>query len=80
MLNTEFEIQTFRRLLDVNWEISEMEEKVANLKKELAQLESDLQNSMGKENWLDFLRMGKEMMSEKKEMGGKVEFRENLKV
>jgi hypothetical protein len=69
MLNTEFEIQTFRRLLDVNWEISEMEEKVANLKKELAQLESDLQNSMGKENWSDFLRMGKEMMSEKKEMG-----------
>lgn len=69
MLNTEFEIQTFRRLLDVNWEISEMEEKVTNLKKELAQLESDLQNSMGKENWSDFLRMGKEMMSEKKEMG-----------
>ena len=80
MLNTEFEIQTFRRLLDVNWEISEMEEKVANLKKELAQLESDLQDSMGKENWLNFIRMGKEMMSEKKEMGGKVEFRENLKV
>jgi len=69
MLNTEFEIQTFRRLLDVNWEISEMEEKVTNLKTELAQLESDLQNSMGKENWSDFLRMGKEMMSEKKEMG-----------
>ena len=69
MLNTEFEIQTFRRLLDVNWEISEMEEKVANLKTELAQLESDLQDSMGKENWSDFLRMGKEMMSEKKEMG-----------
>lgn len=69
MLNTEFEIQTFRRLLDVNWEISEMEEKVANLKTELAQLESDLQNSMGKENWSDFLRMGKEMMSEKKETG-----------
>lgn len=69
MLNTEFEIQTFRRLLDVNWEISEMEEKIANLKTELAQLESDLQDSMGKENWLDFLRMGKEMMSEKKEMG-----------
>ena len=69
MLNTEFEIQTFRRLLDVNWEISEMEEKVANLKTELAKLESDLQNSMGKENWSDFLRMGKEMMSEKKEMG-----------
>lgn len=67
MLNTEFEIQTFRRLLDVNWEISEMEEKVANLKTELAQLESDLQDSMGKENWSDFLRMGKEMMSEKKE-------------
>jgi len=67
MLNTEFEIQTFRRLLDVNWEISEMEEKVANLKTELAKLESDLQNSMGKENWSDFLRMGKEMMSEKKE-------------
>jgi archaellum component FlaC len=69
MLNTEFEIQTFRRLLDVNWEISEMEEKVANLKKELAQLESDLQDSMGKENWSDFLQMGKEMMSEKKETG-----------
>jgi len=69
MLNTEFEIQTFRRLLDVNWEISEMEEKVTNLKTELAKLESDLQNSMGKENWSDFLRMGKEMMSEKKEMG-----------
>ena len=69
MLNTEFEIQTFRRLLDINWEISEMEEKVANLKTELAQLESDLQDSMGKENWSDFLRMGKEMMSEKKEMG-----------
>jgi len=69
MLNTEFEIQTFRRLLDVNWEISEMEEKVANLKTELAQLESDLQDSMGKENWSDFIRMGKEMMSEKKEMG-----------
>ena len=69
MLNTEFEIQTFRRLLDVNWEISEMEEKVANLKKELAQLESDLQDSMGKENWLNFIRMGKEMMSEKKETG-----------
>jgi len=46
-----------------------MEEKVANLKTELAQLESDLQDSMGKENWSDFLRMGKEMMSEKKEMG-----------
>jgi hypothetical protein len=69
MLNTEFEIQTFRRLLDVNWEISGMEEKVANLKKELAQLESDLQDSMGKENWSDFLQMGKEMMSEKKETG-----------
>jgi len=69
MLNTEFEIQTFRRLLDVNWEISEMEEKVANLKTELAKLESDLQNSMGKENWSDFLRMGKEMMSGKKEKG-----------
>jgi len=69
MLNTEFEIQTFRRLLDINWEISEMEEKVANLKTELAQLESDLQDSMGKENWSDFLRMGKEMMSEKKETG-----------
>jgi len=69
MLNTEFEIQTFRRLLDINWEISEMEEKVANLKTELAQLESDLQDSMGKENWSDFLRMGKEMMSEKKERG-----------
>jgi len=63
MLNTEFEIQTFRRLLDVNWEISEMEQKVANLKTELAQLESDLQNSMGKDNWSDFLRRGKEMMS-----------------
>lgn len=69
MLNTEFEIQTFRRLLDVNWEISGMEEKVANLKKELAQLESDLQDSMGKENWSDFLQMGKEMMSEEKETG-----------
>jgi len=69
MLNTEFEIQTFRRLLDVNWEISEMEEKVENLKTELAQLESDLKESMGEDNWSDFIRMGKEMMSEKKETG-----------
>lgn len=67
MLNTEFEIQTFQKLLDVNWEVSQLEEKIDVLKTEMAELESDLVNSMGKDNWNKFIKMGKEMLSEKKE-------------
>ncbi len=68
MLNTEFEIQTFQKLLDVNWEVSQLEEKIDVLKTEMAELESDLVNSMGKDNWNKFIKMGKEMLSEKKEV------------
>ena len=68
MLNTEFEIQTFRKLLDVNWEISQLEEKIHALKTERAELESNLVNSMGKDNCSKFIKMGKEMMAEEKEV------------
>lgn len=68
MLNTEFEIQTFQKLLDVNWEVSQLEEKIDVLKTEMAELESDLVNSMGKDNWNKFIKMGKEMLAEKKEV------------
>lgn len=68
MLNTEFEIQTFRKLLDVNWEVSQLEEKIGALKTEMTELESNLVNSMGKDNWNKFIKMGKEMLSEKKEV------------
>jgi hypothetical protein len=66
MLNTEFEILTFRRLLDVNWEISELEEKMLALKKEMSKLETDLKDSMGGDNWSVFMQMGREMVSGKK--------------
>jgi len=66
MLNTEFEIQTFRRLLDVNWEISELEEKLTAVKIEMSKLETDLKESMGEDNWSVFMQMGREMMSNKK--------------
>jgi len=66
MLNTEFEIQTFRRLLDVNWEISELEEKLTALKIEMSKLETDLKESMGEDNWSMFIHRGREMMSNKK--------------
>ena len=68
MLNTEFEIQTFRKLLDVNWEVSQLEEKIDALKTEMTELESNLVNSMGEDNWNKFIKMGKEMLAEKKEV------------
>ncbi len=53
-------------MLDVNWEISELEKKLATLKIEMSKLETDLKDSMGGDNWSVFMQMGREMMSEKK--------------
>lgn len=61
MLDTPQQQEVFREILDLNWEISQQETELVAKKLQLEALKMKLQDLMGKDNYVLFLELGRQM-------------------
>lgn len=61
MLDTPQQQEVFREILDLNWEISHQETELVAKKLQLEALKMKLQDLMGKDNYVSFLELGRQM-------------------